>query len=96
MTPSAIRAKAEEIESKLFDMPFTPIKRVELIESALLQVQAAERKRFSGLCEAARGLSFGTDWNNGTHAKLHGYRDKLLKALNDLEIASDGAGEMGR
>jgi hypothetical protein len=31
------------------------------------------------LVEAARGLSFGEDWNNGTHAKI--YRPKLLKAL---------------
>lgn len=33
------------------------------------------------LIEAARGLSFGTDWNGGTQAKLHGYRQKLLDAL---------------
>jgi hypothetical protein len=40
-----------------------------------------ERERVKPLVEAARGLSFGTDWNNGTHAKLHGYRQKLLDAL---------------
>ncbi len=31
------------------------------------------------LVEAARGLSFGVDWNNGTHAKE--YRPKLIEAL---------------
>jgi hypothetical protein len=30
---------------------------------------------------AAVGLGHGTDWNNGTHAKLHGYRQQLLDAL---------------
>ena len=34
---------------------------------------------------AARGLSCGTDWNNGTHAKLCGYRQKLLEALAKLK-----------
>ena len=33
------------------------------------------------LIEAAEGLSYGEDWNNGTQAKLHGYRQKLLDAL---------------
>jgi hypothetical protein len=40
-----------------------------------------ERERVKDLVEAATGLSYGTDWNNGTHAKLHGYRQKLLDAL---------------
>jgi len=30
---------------------------------------------------AARGLSFSEDWNEGTHAKIHGYRQKLLDVL---------------
>lgn len=33
------------------------------------------------LYHAASGISFGEDWNNGTHAKLHGYRQKLIDAL---------------
>jgi len=33
------------------------------------------------LVDAAHGLSFGTDWNNGTHAKLHGHRQKLIDAV---------------
>lgn len=31
--------------------------------------------------EAAKGLSYGADWNKGTHAILHGYRQKLLDNL---------------
>jgi len=34
---------------------------------------------------AARGLRHGTDWDNGTHAKLHGYRQKLLTALDERD-----------
>lgn len=37
--------------------------------------------------EAARGLSHSTDWNNGTHAKLHGYRQKLLDAIAEYDAA---------
>lgn len=37
-----------------------------------------------GLVRAAKGLSHGEDWNNGTHAKTHGYRRKLLEALAKL------------
>jgi hypothetical protein len=33
------------------------------------------------ITDAAHGLSFGTDWNNGTHAKTHGYRKKLIEAI---------------
>lgn len=35
------------------------------------------------LVEAVRGLCFGTDWNNGTHAKI--YRPKLIEALKQFE-----------
>ena len=35
----------------------------------------------------AKGLSFGEDWNNGTHANLHGYRQRLLAALAELDAA---------
>lgn len=44
-------------------------------------LRALERLR--PLVEAARGLAFGEDWNKGTAAKTHGYRDKLLRALPD-------------
>ena len=39
------------------------------------------------LVYAATGLSHGEDWNNGTHAKLHGYRQKLLDALPEAKAA---------
>jgi hypothetical protein len=42
--------------------------RIEALESAL-----------GPLFAAARGLTHGTDWNKGTHAKL--YRQKLIEAL---------------
>lgn len=40
---------------------------------------------FIRLVEAARGLRNGVDWNNGMHAKLHGYRQKLLTALDECD-----------
>lgn len=36
------------------------------------------------LVQAAHGLSFGHDWNNGTHAKTHGYRAQLLGAIGRI------------
>jgi len=39
------------------------------------------REALRPMLAAASGLSFGTDWNNGTHAKLHGYRQKLIDAI---------------
>ena len=33
------------------------------------------------LVDAAYGLSFGEDWNNGNAAKRRGYRKKLLSAI---------------
>ena len=39
------------------------------------------------VAEAAKGLSTGQDWNNGTMAKTHGYRQRLLDALAKLEAA---------
>lgn len=40
------------------------------------------------LVRAAQGLSHGEDWNNGTHAKTHGYRQKLLDALAALNAGN--------
>lgn len=50
-----------------------------LVATARAEGRAEERKRFEKLVEAAKGLSYGVDWNNGTHAKT--YRPKLLEAL---------------
>lgn len=40
--------------------------------------------RFADLLGAAHGLSYGEDWNDGTAAKTHGYRAKLLRAVAEL------------
>ena len=45
------------------------------------------KQRFEKLAEAANGLRYGTDWNNGTHAIKHGYRQKLLDALTEYEAS---------
>ena len=45
-------------------------------------VYADYRKGVDGIVDAARGLSFGEDWNNGTHAKI--YRHKLIEAVKSL------------
>lgn len=36
------------------------------------------------VARAANGLSMGSDWNHGTHAKEHGYRQQLIDALQSL------------
>lgn len=52
--------------------------------------QAADAlEALAPLLDAALGLSHGTDWNNGTHAKLHGYRQKLLDALSAIRSKED-------
>lgn len=55
------------------------------IAEALSSERHRIQEKYKRLYEAAKGLSHGTDWNNGTHAKLHGYRQNLLDALSDLE-----------
>lgn len=51
------------------------------------------REALRPLLSAAEGLSHGTDWNNGTHAKDHGYRQKLLDAIPTAKAALSGKGE---
>lgn len=46
---------------------------------------ALDLDKIVALVEAAHGLSFGEDWNNGTHAKIH--RPKLLAALAAVYLA---------
>lgn len=53
----------------------TPADRSKALESEV------ERQR--KVIEAAKGLSFGVDWNKGTHAKI--YRPRLLAAIAELE-----------
>lgn len=59
-----------------------------------LQAEIARlRKALEPLTVAAYGLSGGTDWNNGTHAKLHGYRQKLLDAIPAARAALGGSND---
>lgn len=41
----------------------------------------AMREALGPLLVAAEGLSHGTDWNKGSHAVMHGYRQILLDAI---------------
>lgn len=43
--------------------------------------------------EAARGLCMGYDWNKGTAALHHGYRRRLLDAVNAIEPVPDYEGK---
>mgnify|MGYP005608967513 FL=1 len=40
--------------------------------------------QYIAVARAANGLSMGSDWNHGTHAKEHGYRQQLIDALQAL------------
>jgi len=55
--------------------------------STKIDEQAKRIQELDAHCErfisAVKGLSFGTDWNNGTHAKTHGYRQALIDALEE-------------
>lgn len=47
------------------------------------------------MAHAALGLSYGEDWNNGTAAKTHGYRKKLLAAIPAAIAALEKVRTMG-
>lgn len=68
------------------------IKEIEARESAAL----AQVKVLMPVYEAAYGLSFGTDWNNGNHAIKHGYRHKLVEAVKTATRALTPASDEGR
>jgi hypothetical protein len=53
------------------------VKLAEAAEASAARLRVATEP----LVAAAEALSHGTDWNNGTHAKLHGYRQKLIDAI---------------
>lgn len=53
--------------------------------AALIASQAARIAELETVYDAARGLCYGEDWNNGTHAKTRGYRQKLVAAVNAIE-----------
>jgi hypothetical protein len=52
-----------------------------LADHARLAEEAVKLRR---VAKAAHGLSFGVDWNRGTHSRK--YRPKLLAALAALEV----------
>jgi hypothetical protein len=52
-----------------------------------------ENARLRELLEAAYGLCQGYDWNNGTHAKTHGYKRKVLEAVHALKPVVDIEGK---
>ena len=63
-------------------MHATPHQLHDLLHEAAIALEASEEelKLLRPVYEAARGLCHGTDWNNGNHARLHGYREKLIAA----------------
>ena len=80
----AITSKCREIDAEVDGL----VAR----HNATIATLTAENERLSArvarleaalkpLLDAATGLSFGEDWNNGTQAKLHGYRQKLIAAI---------------
>jgi hypothetical protein len=46
-------------------------------------------KLYAELYFHASALTFGTDWNKGTHALLHGHRKGLIDAVKALEVKED-------
>jgi DNA-binding transcriptional MerR regulator len=64
-------------------------------ENAALRQRIAELEKdvvpecYRRLLDHAHGLSFGVDWNKGTHAEHH--RNKLLKAVADCILLSASA-----
>lgn len=42
-------------------------------------------RKLEAVYDAARGLCFGVDWNNGVAAIKHGYRQKLIEAVNAIK-----------
>jgi len=51
---------------------------------AVVRVPRKEFLLLMELYNAADGLCYGTDWNQGTAAKLHGYRRKLQLAVANI------------
>lgn len=95
-----LRVLLDEFTHVVFDGYASSKRRDEYAAKILAALQPAPTeplvKALRALTDAAQGLSHGTDWNNGTHAKLHGYRQKLLDALPDARAAlslSDGSGK---
>ncbi len=54
-------------------------------EAGWVLVKQEEIARLQAVYRAARGLCYGEDWNNGTHAKTYGYRMSLIDAVHAVE-----------
>lgn len=61
----------------------------ELIENLKAELQntrtQSQCELYDELYKAALGLTHGVDWNNGNHAIKHGYREKLINAVNAIK-----------
>lgn len=80
----ALEAEAASLRQTLQTAyPFERLRELEAENKRL-------REALGSLFDAADGLSRGEDWNNGTHAKLHGYRKKLLAAIPAARAALRG------
>lgn len=65
---------------------FIPKNQPESLKFALYQIIKDEipLPQLIAVARAANGLSMGSDWNHGTHAKEHGYRQQLIDALQAI------------
>jgi hypothetical protein len=46
-------------------------------------------EKYAALVEAAYGLAQGCDWNKGNHAIMHGFRAKLILAIDAIRPLAD-------
>ena len=53
---------------------------------ALSEHIAELEKKYADLYLHASALTFGTDWNKGTTALLHGHRQGLIDAVKALKV----------
>lgn len=67
-------------------------KQIETLEANGQLDTADTMEKLNAVYEAARGLCFGEDWNNGTHAKLHGYKQKLREAVAAVQTTEQNDG----
>lgn len=56
-----------------------------IICSAALSNTTKQTALVQEVLDAAVGLCRGSDWNDGTHAKTHGYKAKLISAVRKIK-----------
>lgn len=71
------KEQAEELAREC-ETVYVKYPEINMAQAVMLAVPLTELLE---VAKAASGLAMGSDWNNGTHAKHHGYRDKLNNAL---------------